>query len=290
MSEPTLHSGGLLVIYFFALRISYVHSLMSNLSQSTPVKHIELKEGFKVYFASDFHLGAPNTATSRERELRLVRWLDTIVDDTQELFILGDVFDFWYEYNHLAPKGYVRLLAKIAEFTDAGIPVTFFKGNHDMWMKDYLPQEIGVKILDDTLSLHVNDKRFLIGHGDGLGPGDHTYKFLRAIFRSKWAQWLFTRVHPNFSFWVAQSWSSNSRLYNDKDRMHLGDKEMIYQYCLAREKTDPADYYIFGHRHLPMTMNVGDSAIYVNLGEWINYSTYGVFDGKEFALKEFSDL
>lgn len=254
-----------------------------------PVKHIQLKKGFKVYFASDFHLGAPNATLSREREFRIIRWLDTIKDDAQELYILGDVFDFWYEYSHLAPKGFVRLLAKIASFTDAGIPVTFFKGNHDMWMRDYLPNEIGVEILDDTLSLQINQKKFVIGHGDGLGPGDHTYKFLRAVFRSRWAQWLFTRVHPNFSFWIAQSWSSNSRLYNNQDRIHKGDEEMLYQYCLAQEKIAAADYYVFGHRHLPMEMKIGESAIYVNLGEWINDNSYGVFDGDTFTLQKFEN-
>lgn len=251
-------------------------------------REIKLKKGAKIYFASDFHLGAPDKATSKKREQRLINWLDRIKPDAQELYILGDVFDFWYEYAHLAPKGYIRFLSKIADFTDSGIPVVFFKGNHDMWMKNYLPEEIGVEILDDTLELDVNGKKFQIGHGDGLGPGDLSYKFLRTIFRSKWAQWLFSRIHPNFSFWIANAWSSNSRLHNDTDRVHLEEKEMIYQHCLDQEKKYHRDYYIFGHRHLPIEMKVGQSSAYINLGEWINYNTFGVFDGNTFRLEKFA--
>ena len=251
-------------------------------------REIDLQEGLKIYFASDFHLGAPDKRSSREREMRIIQWLDRIKPDAQELFILGDIFDFWYEYPFLAPKGHIRFLAKIAEFTDRGIPVFLFKGNHDMWMKNYLPDELGVKIIDNNLELIINDKKLLIGHGDGLGPGDLSYKFLRSIFRSAWAQWLFSRFHPNFSFWIANTWSSNSRLHNDTDKVNLGDKEMIYQYCLEQESNLHHDYYVFGHRHLPMEMKIGEAGIYYNLGEWINYNTYGVFDGQNFKLEKFS--
>lgn len=250
-------------------------------------RKIDLESGKNIYFASDFHLGAPSKSASSHREKHIIKWLEHIKNDTQALFILGDVFDFWYEYAHVAPKGYVRFLSKIAEFTDDGIPVVFFKGNHDMWMKNYLPEEIGVEILDDTHDLLINGKRFQIGHGDGLGPGDLSYKLLRKIFRSGWAQWFFSRVHPNFSFWVANSWSSNSRLHNDIDKIHLHEKEMIYQHCLEQEKKEHRDFYIFGHRHLPMEMKVGSSAYYYNLGEWINYNTYGIFDGVYFKMEKF---
>lgn len=250
-------------------------------------KIITLSAQKKIFFASDFHLGAPNSNESLLREKKIVKWLEIIKSEAQELFILGDVFDFWYEYRYLAPKGYFRFLSKIAEFTDEGIPVTFFKGNHDMWMKEYLPKAIGVKIYDDTLDLNINNVKFQIGHGDGLGPGDYSYKILRKLFRNKIAQWFFSRVHPNFSFWVANSWSANSRLHNDDDKKHLGDKETIYQHCLSEEQKQHRDYYIFGHRHLPMEMKVGDKSKYINLGEWITDFTYGVFDGKSFNLEKF---
>lgn len=246
-------------------------------------------KGKKIYFVSDFHLGAPDYVQSRQREQIIVDWLDTVSKDAQEIFILGDIFDFWYEYKSVVPRGHVRFLGKIAGLVDSGIPITFFKGNHDMWMKEYLVRELGIKILDDVLDLEINGMLFQIGHGDGLGPGDHTYKLLRKMFRSRWAQWIYTRFHPNFSFWIARSWSSKSRLHNDKDKTHLGDKEMLYQYCIEEEKRRHRNYYLFGHRHLPMSFDINDRCKYFNLGEWINYYTYGVFDGNEFSLKNFKD-
>ncbi len=250
---------------------------------------IDLLPGKKIYFASDFHLGAPNHKKSREREIKIIQWLNEIKTDAQEIFILGDVFDFWYEYKTVVPRGFIRFLGKISEIIDSGIPVTFFKGNHDMWMRNYLVEELNIEILDDVLELEINDTTFQIGHGDGLGPGDSTYKLLRKVFRSGWAQWIFTRFHPNFSFWIANSWSGHSRLYNDKDRVHLGEKEMLYQYCLEQEKTGHRDYYLFGHRHLPMEFDINENSKYYNLGEWINYFTYGVFDGKVFQMAKFEN-
>ncbi len=250
-------------------------------------KVITLEKGKSIYFASDFHLGAPDYNSSRAREEKIVKWLEEIKDSAQEVFILGDVFDFWFEYKYLAPKGFVRFLGKIAELADGGIPVSFFKGNHDMWMKAYLEKEIGVKIYDNTFDLSINGFEMQIGHGDGLGPGDHTYKFLRKIFRSGWAKWLFTRLHPNFSFWIATTWSGHSRLHNDEDKEHLGAKEFLYQYCQQQQVFKRRDLYVFGHRHLPMEVDLDKEGKYVNLGEWINYFTYGVFDGNSFSLKKY---
>ena len=252
-------------------------------------KEIVLQTGKKIYFASDFHLGAPDNKSSRLRELKIIRWLNEIAADAQEIFILGDVFDFWYEYKYLAPKGHIRFLAKIAELTDNGVEISFFKGNHDMWMKDYLQDEIGVTIYDDNLDIKVNDFVIQIGHGDGLGPGDYSYKLLRKIFRSSWAKWLFTRLHPNFSFWMANGWSGHSRLHHEEDRIHLGEKEFIFQYCQQQQEIEKRDLYLFGHRHLPMEMDLVKDGRYVNLGEWIQYFTYGVFDGRSFTLKKYED-
>ena len=250
-------------------------------------KEINLQKGKKIYFASDFHLGAPDASTSLQREKKIISWLNQIKSDVQELYILGDVFDFWYEYKYVAPRGFVRFLAKIAEFTDEGIPVLFFKGNHDMWMKEYLTKEVGVVIYDDTLELMINDFEMLIGHGDGLGPGDSFYKILRKIFRSGWAKWLFTRFHPNFSFWLANTWSGHSRLHNKDDQHHHGEKEMIFQFCQEQQKNKHRDLYLFGHRHLPMEMHLINDGKYVNLGEWIQHFTYGEYDGDSFSLKKY---
>lgn len=251
-------------------------------------KKISLLPGKKVFFASDFHLGAPDKATSRQREEKIIDWLNQIRPETQELFIVGDVFDFWFEYKYLVPKGYVRFLAAIAQFTDNGIPVSFFLGNHDMWMKDYLKEEIGVEIYHDLLELKINQQTLLIGHGDGLGPGDGAYKLLKKVFRNRLMQWLFTRIHPNFSFAVANTWSSSSRKNNHRDRIEMGDKELLYQYCKQMEKSAHYDYYIFGHRHLPLEMDVNQSSKYINLGEWMNHYTFGRSDGKSFKLLSFN--
>ncbi|HLG02462.1 MAG TPA: UDP-2,3-diacylglucosamine diphosphatase, partial [Bacteroidia bacterium] len=160
-----------------------------------------------IYFASDFHLGIPDLAASHERERRIVRWMDSILPDAKELYLVGDLFDAWFEYKRVVPKGFVRLLAKIAEFTDKGIPVYVFSGNHDTWMFNYLKEECGAEIHHEPVRREWNGKKFIIGHGDGLGPGDRGYKFIKSIFRNRFAQWLYARVHPNAGIWLAQFFS-----------------------------------------------------------------------------------
>lgn len=250
---------------------------------------VENLEGKKIFFASDFHLGAPNHELSLVREKRIVRWLDSIKAEAHSIYLVGDIFDFWYEYRHAIPKGYIRLLGKIAEINDSGIPVVFFTGNHDMWMFDYFPQELNVPVYRDPRQLIVGEQKLLIGHGDGLGPGDHTYKFLKKIFESKISHWLFARLHPNFGIGFANRWSRKSRLTNSKkeEDKFLGDKEFLWQYSKDIEKENHHDYYVFGHRHLPLDLEVGESARYVNLGEWVNYNTYASYDGKELKLLTF---
>src|SRR6201992_1140932 len=166
----------------------------------------------KLYFASDFHLGAPNQASSREREARLVSWLDSIKADASEVFLMGDVFDFWVEYRTVVPKGYIRFLGKLAELADRGIKIYFFKGNHDMWMFDYFEKELSATIISNELVIERGGKKFFLHHGDGLGPGDASYKILKKIFRSPLCQWLFERVHPNLGIGIANYWSKNSRI------------------------------------------------------------------------------
>jgi UDP-2,3-diacylglucosamine hydrolase len=242
----------------------------------------------KIYFASDFHLGVPDYVSSRKREDLVINWLSECQKDAAEIFLVGDLFDFWFEHKHTAPKGYVRLLGKIAELTDSGIIVHVFTGNHDMWMFDYLPTELGVQMHREPISKTWNGKKFLIGHGDGLGPGDHGYKLLKKIFANKFCQWCFARLHPNFSFWLAQSSSKKSRLHAAQDdEVYLGDdKEWLAIYCKEVLQKEHFDYFIFGHRHLPISLDLEKGSTYLNLGEWMNYQTYVEFDGEKAHLKE----
>ena len=246
-----------------------------------------MSTGKKIYFASDFHLGVPSYEKSLEREKRIVKWLEEIRQDAGAIYLMGDVFDFWFEYRQTAPKGFIRLLGKIAEITDSGIPVTLFTGNHDMWMFDYLPKEIGVTIYREPITRTYNGKKFYLGHGDGLGPGDKGYKFIKRMFASSFCQWLFARLHPNFGMGMAHYWSHTSRASNGaKDEtFHGEEKEWLAIYAKEVLEKEHFDYFIFGHRHLPMDIQLPGNSRYVNLGEWINYNSYAVFDGQELELK-----
>lgn len=250
-----------------------------------------MPENKKLYFASDFHLGVPNDKESRKREMKIIRWLDSIKKDAYTIFLLGDIFDFWFEYKHTIPKGFVRLQGKLAEFTDNGIPVIFFTGNHDMWMFDYFPNELNIPIYREPQSFCVNNIKFLIGHGDGLGPGDTTYKILKKIFRNKVCQWLFAWLHPNLGMTIANNWSQKSRINNEKkeeSKFHE-EEEWLFTYTKKIEEKEHHDYYVFGHRHLPLDLEINGNSRYINLGEWVNHFTYGVFNGKSFELLAFEE-
>lgn len=241
----------------------------------------------KIYFLSDFHLGAPNYEQSLVREKKIVTFLDSIRHDASEIFIVGDMFDFWYEYKTVVPKGYVRLLGKLAEITDSGIAVHFFVGNHDMWMKDYFQKEMNVRVYFEPEQFVIKGKKFLIGHGDGLGPHDKGYKFIKKIFRNKFCQSLFGILPPYMGIGMANYFSKKSRAETGRnDEVFLGeDKEWLVLYakdCLAKEHID---YFIFGHRHLPLDIQVGSNSRYLNLGDWIKYFSYAVFDGNELSLQ-----
>ncbi len=245
--------------------------------------------GKKIFFASDFHLGVPTPEVSRERERNIVAWLESIRHDAHSIYLLGDIFDFWFEYRHTIPRGYVRLQGKLAELSDAGIPINFFTGNHDMWMFDYFPRELGVTIYREPQVLYVGDQKLLIGHGDGLGPGDYTYKILKRFFNSRVCQWLFARIHPNLGMAIAHAWSRKSRIANSKrEEKYYGDeKEFLLIYCRELERREHHDFYVFGHRHLPLDISVNGSSRYINLGEWVNFNTYAVYDGETMELKIF---
>ena len=242
----------------------------------------------KIYFASDLHLGVPNKEKSLVREKLFVQWLEEIKSDAEAIYLLGDIFDFWFEYNKVVPKGYVRLLGKLAEISDSGIPIHIFTGNHDMWLFDYLEDEINAHIYREPTEISLKGKRFFIGHGDGLGPGDNGYKLIKKIFKNKLCQWLFERIHPNLGISIAQYWSKKSRITNgEKDEILHGDKEWLTQFCKEKMKTIEVDYFIFGHRHLPLEFDLGKNTTYINLGEWVNYNSYAVFDGKNLELKRY---
>ncbi|MCK6639183.1 MAG: UDP-2,3-diacylglucosamine diphosphatase [Bacteroidia bacterium] len=242
----------------------------------------------KIYFASDFHLGIPDAASSLEREKRIVRWLTEAEKDAAEIFLVGDLFDAWFEYKRAVPKGFIRLLGKIAEITDRGIPVHVFTGNHDMWMFGYLEKECGVKLYHAPIEREWNGKKFFIGHGDGLGPGDHGYKFIKKVFRNPAAQWFYARLHPNFGLWLADFFSRKGYDKKDAERDYHGDdKEFLMVFCKEYLAKRHADYFIFGHRHLPLDKKVGEKSRYINLGDWIVYNTYAVFDGNELKLLEY---
>jgi UDP-2,3-diacylglucosamine hydrolase len=251
---------------------------------------MQLSTDKKIYFLSDFHLGAPDHASSLEREKIIVRFLDEIKNDAGEIFLVGDMFDFWYEYRKVVPKGYVRLLGKLAELSDAGIPMHFFVGNHDMWMRDYLQSELNIPVYFEPREFVRSGKKFLIGHGDGLGPGDHGYKRLKKIFRNPACKWLFGILPPMFGMGIANYLSRRSRAQTGaSEETFLGeDKEWLISYCKTTLKQNKIDFFVFGHRHLPIDFRLSIDSRYINLGDWITYFTYAVFSGQKMELKSYT--
>lgn len=245
--------------------------------------------GKKIYFASDFHLGIPSHGKSLEREKRIVRWLDNIKGTAEEVYLVGDLFDFWFEYKTVVPKYYVRLLGKLAELTDSGIPVTVLVGNHDMWMFGYLQKELNIPVIKHPITREWAGKKFFIGHGDGLGPGDKGYKFIKKVFRNPVSQWLFARVHPNLGIGMANFWSKRSRLAQGAtaESFRGEDKEWLLQFSKKKLESGFFDYFVFGHRHLPLDIPLEGNSRYINLGDWITNFSYAEFDGKNMELRQF---
>ena len=253
------------------------------------IDRITLLPGQQIYFASDFHLGTPSAAQSRERETAVVRWLSSI-DNAAALFLVGDVFDFWFEYKHVIPKGFARLQGKLAELADGGLPIKLFTGNHDLWMRQYFTDELGIPVYHQPHVWQLGEKRVLVGHGDGLGPGDHTYKRLKKVFESRLAQFAFRWLHPDLGIGLAQNWSRSSRISNlkkDEETFRGEEYEWLWHYCREVEAQTHHDYYVFGHRHIPLDLTVSPTARYINLGEWVHARTYGVFDGETLRLERF---
>jgi len=240
----------------------------------------------KIYFLSDFHLGAPDHNSSLVREKKVVAFLEHIRHSASAIFIVGDIFDFWYEYKKVVPKGYTRLLGKLAEITDSGVPVYVFVGNHDMWMSGYFEQELNIPVYHQPQTFEWNGKKFLIGHGDGLGPGDHGYKFIKKIFRNPLCQWLFGQLHPTWGIGLANYFSRKSReKTGSSDEVFLGEEnEWLVIYCKEVLQQVQYDYFVFGHRHLPLNIALPRNSRYINLGDWIRNFTYASFDGADVQL------
>lgn len=248
-----------------------------------------IPQGKNIYFASDNHLGAPTLEASRPRELKFISWLDTIKQDAAAIFLMGDMFDFWFEYKKVVPKGFTRTLGKLAEITDSGIPIYYFVGNHDLWMNGYFEEELNIPVYHNPQEYTFNNKTFLIGHGDGLGPGDKGYKRMKKVFTNPFSKWLFRWLHPDIGVRLAQYLSVKNKLISgDEDAKFLGeDNEWLVQYCKRKLEDKHRDFFVFGHRHLPLEISLNETSKYINLGDWINYYTYGVFDGVNFELKEY---
>ena len=249
---------------------------------------MKLPKGKKVYFASDNHLGAPDPQSSAPRERVFLDWLNHIQKDVGVLFLLGDLFDFWFEYKTVVPKGFVRVLGKLAELSDQGVEIHFFAGNHDLWVQDYFQKELSFTVHHTAQEFTINQKRFFVAHGDGLGPNDKGYKRMKKVFTNKFFQWLFRWIHPDIGMRLGQYLSVKNKIISgDEDIVFLGeDKEWLVQYCKKKQDEKKRDFYVFGHRHLPLDITIEDQVRYLNLGDWISHFTYADFDGAKLELKK----
>ncbi len=253
------------------------------------MKNIIIPEGKKVYFSSDNHLGAPTAEQSYPREKKFVTWLDEVKKDAAAIFLLGDLFDFWIDYKTVVPKGFTRTLGKLAEISDSGIPIYYFVGNHDLWMNGYFEEELNIPVFHKPEIFQLNNTSFFIGHGDGLGPGDKGYKRMKKVFTNGVAQWFFRWLHPDLGVKLGQYLSvKNKMISGDDDVKFLGEEnEWLVQYAKRKLETQHYDYFVFGHRHLPLEIDLNKKSRYTNLGDWITYFTYGVFDGEKLELKKY---
>lgn len=251
---------------------------------------MEIPSNKKIYFSSDNHLGAPSQKESLVREKIFIEWLDSIKNDAEIIFLLGDLFDFWFEYKEAVPKGFTRVLGKLAELTDSGIKIYFFVGNHDLWMENYFEEELNIKIFRKPELFIFNSKSFFIGHGDGLGPGDFGYKRMKLILSNTFFIKLFRLIHPDIGIRLGKYLSQKNKLISGTEDLKFKgeDKEWLIQFSIKKLEEEHIDYFIFGHRHLPLVHQLKTKSKYINLGDWITHYTYGVFDGKTFNLRTYS--
>lgn len=242
-------------------------------------RKINIPEGKSAYFASDFHFGISANDTSREREMAVCRWLDSIKADAHSLFLMGDIWDAWMEYKLVVPKGNTRFLGKLAELSDSGVQLFIFSGNHDLWMRDYFQQEFGAEVIHEHQTFQINDKIIRLGHGDGIGPGDKTYKFLKAFLRNPLCQWLYRQLHPDVGLRMARFFSERGDKHKYENLEFQGaEKEFQLQYANSLLEDNQYDFFIFGHRHIPNDIELHGGARYINLGDWLSYKTYVKFN------------
>ena len=250
---------------------------------------IILNPSKRIYFCSDNHLGSPNRNLSLEREKIFITWLDQIKIDAQAIFFLGDLFDFWFEYKKVVPKGFTRLFGKLAELSDSGIDLFFFVGNHDCWIGNYFEDELGINVFHKKVDLNIGNYNILIGHGDGLGPGDNKYKFLKLLFRNPILKKLFSFIHPDIGISLGKFLSQKNKIISGDEKVFESeDKEMLFSYCKDVLKTKYYHFFIFGHRHIPLELDLGNNSKYFNTGDWITHFSYLVYDGNSFNLNYFN--
>ncbi|MDU1903667.1 MAG: UDP-2,3-diacylglucosamine diphosphatase [Dysgonomonas sp.] len=270
-----------------------------------------MSERKKVYFLSDVHLGSPSHDKEKEDmsdsltlptnkkkvsnynpnhdiERKLCRWFDIVKSDAKTIFLLGDIFDFWFEYKYVVPRGFTRVLGKIGELTDSGVEIHFFIGNHDLWLSDYLQKETGMIIHKEPLVQDIYGKKFFMAHGDGLGDNSRSFKIIRSIFHNKWCQKAFATLHPRWALSIAHRWSQHSRQTGEIVGYLGEDKEHLVLFAKQQLKETPnINFFIFGHRHIMLDLMLSQSARIIILGDWITFFSYGVFDGENFVLETF---
>ena len=252
--------------------------------------NIKLNKGKSIYFSSDNHLGAPNYSDSLIREKLFISWLDKIKKDAQVIFLLGDLFDFWFEYYKSVPKGFTRVLGKLSELSDSGIKIYFFVGNHDHWTRDYFPKEIGMEVIKKPTEFKINNKVFFIGHGDGLGPGDFKYKFLKRIFRNPLFIFLFRINYPWFGIPLGNFFSRKNKILSGNNiKFKSKENEILYHFCKKKLNIKHYDFFVFGHRHLPLKIELGNNSYYFNTGDWINHYSFLHFKDDSLELKYFKN-
>ena len=244
-----------------------------------------MKEGKKIYFVSDVHLGAPQIDNSKEHERTFVNWLDSIKETAEAVYLLGDIFDFWFEYKKSIPKGFSRFLGKLCEFYDAGIPVHFFTGNHDIWIFDYLPAETGIIVHKKPTIKEIDGFRFFIGHGDGLTKYEKKLKVYKWIFNNRVAQWFFRWLHPDVGIKIAQIWSGYNQTKHKEAKFQGIENEWLVLWANETLKNEHFDFFVFGHRHITKDVNLNDKSRLIYLGDWISLFSYGEWDGEKFELK-----
>jgi UDP-2,3-diacylglucosamine hydrolase len=245
-----------------------------------------LKEEKKIFFASDFHLGLPAGSVPAEREKKIVKWINSVAPSAKEIYLIGDIFDFWWEYKLVVPKGFTRFLGAISSLTDAGIPVHFFTGNHDMWIGKYLVDECGVIIHTAPLITEFNGRVFYLAHGEGLGSRDVFYKILLSIFRNRPLQVLYSSLHPRIGMGIGHRWSLNSRLGKGISVPFLGEeKEDLIRFSKEKSEKDHIDYFLYGHRHIALTFKLKTGPEIFFLGDWIHGGYFAEWDGIDLILK-----